>query len=149
MPRRELKYPHQVETWLLEMGHHVTQAGQLILIGSGALLWHASQRGLDELLPENSMDVVPITDSDEIASLCYQAIIGSDFERSHGWHANLMPELVLREFPSDWESRASARNYGQMRLLVPAPADLLVPKIRRGEARDHAHAAWAMRVGLL
>ena len=42
----------------------------MILIGSGALLWQASQRGITEPLPENSMDVDPITDSDEIARLC-------------------------------------------------------------------------------
>ena len=149
MPRRELKYPHQVEDWLIEMSRQLTQAGQLILIGSGGLLWHAAQRGIEQPLPENSMDVDPITDSDEIASLCYQAVIGSDFERSHGWHVNLMPESVLREFPSDWESRAFTRAYGQMRVMVPAPADLLVPKVKRGEPRDRAHAAWAKRLGMV
>jgi hypothetical protein len=149
MPRRELKYPHQVEDWLVEMGRLVTQPGQMILIGSGGLLWHAARRGIQEPLPENSMDVDPITDSDEIAGLCYQAIIGSDFEQTHGWHVNLMPESVLREFPSDWNDRATAGVYGPLRVLVPAPADLLVPKIKRGEPRDHAHAAWAKRVGLL
>src|SRR5579863_3468430 len=116
MPRRELKYPHQVEDWLIEMSQQVTKPGQLILIGSGALLWHAAQRGLDEALPENSMDVDPITDSDEIASLCYQAIIGSEFEQSHGWHVNLMPDSVLREFPADWQSRAGSRGYGQLQV---------------------------------
>jgi len=35
----------------------------MVLIGSDALLWHAFQRGLSEPLPENSMDVDPITDS--------------------------------------------------------------------------------------
>jgi hypothetical protein len=149
MPRRELKYPHQVEDWLLGMSRQVTQAGQLILIGSGALLWHAAQRGIDEPLPENSMDVDPITDSDEIASLCYQAVIGSEFERLHGWHVNLMPESVLREFPSDWKSRAMSRSYGHLHVMVPAPADLLLPKERRGEPRDRAHAAWAKRLGMI
>jgi hypothetical protein len=149
MPRRELKYPHQVEDWLVEMGRSITQPGRMTLIGSGGLLWHAARRGIQEPLPENSMDVDPITDSDEIAALCYQAIVGSDFERTHGWHVNLMPESVLREFPSDWKARAAEGSYGLLRVLAPSPADLLVPKIRRGEARDHAHAAWAMRVGLL
>jgi len=95
------------------------------------------------------MDVDPITDSDEIAGLCYQAIIGSDFEQTHGWHVNLMPDSVLREFPSDWKDRAAEGAYGPLRVLVPAPADLLVPKLKRGESRDRAHAAWAKRVGLL
>ncbi len=149
MPRRELKYPHQVENWLIEMSQQVTQPGQLILIGSGALLWHAAQRGLDDPLPENSMDIDPITDSDEIAGLCYQAIIGSEFEQSHGWHVNLMPESVLREFPSDWKSRAVERAYGQLQVTVPSPADLLIPKAKRGEPRDLAHAAWAKRLGMV
>jgi hypothetical protein len=149
MPRRELKYPHQVEDWLVELGRQVTQPGQMILIGSGGLLWHAARRGIRDPLPENSMDVDPITDSEEVAGLCYQAIIGSDFEQTHGWHVNLMPESVLREFPSDWKDRANAGAYGPLRVLVPAPSDLLVPKVRRGEPRDHAHAAWAKRVGLL
>src|SRR5438105_13374119 len=83
------------------MGRQITKPAELILIGSGGLLWHAFQRGIIEPLPENSMDVDPITDSDEVARICYEALIGSEFEKAHGWHVNLMPDLVLREFPSD------------------------------------------------
>jgi len=121
----------------------------MTLIGSGGLLWHAAQRGITEPLSENSMDVDPITDSDEIARLCYDALIGSEFERAHGWHVNLMPESVLKEFPAGWPDRATKKTYGQLELVVPAPPDLLSPKLKRGEPRDHAHAAWAKRVGLL
>jgi hypothetical protein len=149
MPRRELKHPHQVEDWLIELSQQLTQAGEMILIGSGALLWHAAQRGIDEPLPENSMDVDPITRSDEIARLCYQSLIGSEFEQSHGWHVNLMPESVLREFSADWEARSSRRIYGPLTVTVPAAVDLLLPKAKRGEPRDHAHAAWAKRLGMV
>ena len=38
------------------------EPGALILIGSGGLLWHASVEGIEEPLPENSMDVDPITE---------------------------------------------------------------------------------------
>jgi hypothetical protein len=149
MPLRELKHPHQVEDWLIEVGRAVTKPASLILIGSGALLWHAAQRGLTTPLPENSMDVDPITDSDEVARLCYEALIGSEFERTHGWHVNLMPETVLREFPGDWSSRAATRDYGLLHVTVPAAADLLAPKLKRGEPRDHAHATWAKAIGLV
>lgn len=149
MPRRELKHPHQVEDWLVELSRQLTQPARMILIGSGALLWHAYQRGIAEPLTENSMDVDPITDSDEVARLCYDALIGSEFEQTHGWHVNLMPEQVLREFPSDWEDRSARKQYGHLLVLVPAAADLLVPKQKRNEPRDRAHAAWAERVGLL
>lgn len=149
MPRRELKYPSQVEDWLGELSRQLTQPGRMILIGSGALLWHAAQRGIVEPLLENSMDVDPITDSDEVARLCYDALIGSEFERIHGWHVNLMPESVLKEFPTDWRERAARQQYGLLEVVSPAPADLLTPKLKRGEPRDHAHAAWAKQVGLL
>ena len=149
MPRRELKYPKQVEDWLVELSPQVAQPGRLILIGSGGLLWHAFQRNITEALPENSMDVDPVTESDEIARLCYDALIGSEFERRHGWHVNLMPQSVLREFPADWEARASRKTYGLLEVVVPAPADLLVPKLKRNEARDRAHADWSRRVGLI
>jgi hypothetical protein len=119
------------------------------LIGSAALLWHAHDRGIDTELPEASMDVDPVTDSEEIARHCYEALIGSEFERTHGWHVNLMPESVLRELPAGWESRATRKSAGNVHLVVPAPADLLPPKLRRNEPRDRAHAAWAKRVGLL
>ena len=56
MPRRELKDPHQVEDWLIELSQQLTQPARMTLIGSGALLWHAFQRGITESLPENSMD---------------------------------------------------------------------------------------------
>ena len=148
MPRRELKYPHQVEDWLVELSPRLTKPARMILIGSGALLWHAFQRGITEPLSENSMDVDPITDSDEVARLCYDALIGSEFEQQHGWHVNLMPEQVLREFPMDWESRAVRKQYGHLLVLVPAVVDLLVPKRKRNEPRDRAHAAWAERLAM-
>jgi len=149
MPRRELKHPQQVEDWLHELAAGLTVPARMILIGSGALLWHAAQRGLSEPLPENSMDIDPITDSEEVARACYDSLIGSEFERRHGWHVNLMPDFVLREFPSDWEARATVRSYGHLAVTVPAPADLLVPKLKRNEPRDRAHGAWAKRIGLL
>ena len=149
MPRRELKQPGQVEAWVQELSQQLTQPGRMILIGSGALLWHAAQKGITEPLSENSMDVDPITNSDEIARLCYDALIGSEFERTHGWHVNLMPESVLKELTAGWEVRAAKRNYDLLELVVPAPPDLIAPKLRRGEPRDHAHAAWAKRLGLL
>ncbi|MCX8090014.1 MAG: hypothetical protein N3I86_03630 [Verrucomicrobiae bacterium] len=149
MPRRELKYPAQIEAWLGEWSGRLTRPGRLTLIGSGALLWHAAQRGITDPLPENSVDVDPITDSDEIARLCYEAMIGSEFEQTHGWHVNLMPGTVLRELPAGWEQRAARKTYGCLEVVVPSPADLLAPKLKRGEPRDHAHAAWAKRVGLL
>lgn len=149
MPRRELRYPSQVEAWLVELEGQLSQPAELILIGSGALLWHAHQRGISEPLPENSMDVDPITDSAEVARLCYEALIGSEFERQHGWHVNLMPEAVLREFPPDWPARALTKSYGRLKVTVPAAADLLVPKRKRGEPRDRAHETWARQVHLL
>jgi len=149
MPRRELKDPRQVEDWLVEMSQQVTQPGEMILIGSGGLLWHAFQKGISQPLPENSMDVDPITDSDEVARLCYAAIIGSEFEQKHGWHVNLMPDSVLKEFPSDWKMRSGAKEYGRLRVVVPSPADLFIPKRKRNEPRDRAQETWAKTVGLL
>ena len=149
MPRRELKDPHQVEDWLVELSQQLTQPAQMILIGSGALLWHAFQRGITDPLPENSMDVDPITDSDEVARLCYDAIIGSEFELTHGWHVNLMPDSVLREFRVDWKARAVSKTYGFLTLLVPTPEDLFIPKRRRNEPRDAAQETWAKRANLL
>lgn len=149
MPRRELKSGQQVADWLAELGACLKAAGNMTLIGSAALLWHAHDRGIASELPEASMDVDPVTDSDEVAMLCYEALIGSEFERTHGWHVNLMPDSVLRELPSGWEQRTTRRQIGKLHLLVPAPADLLAPKLKRNEPRDRAHADWAKGVGLL
>ena len=149
MPRRELKSGKQVADWLAELGSALNAPGNLTLIGSAALLWQAQERGLTAELPEGSMDVDPVTDSDEVATHCYAALIGSEFERTHGWHVNLMPETILRELPANWQSRATERQIGRLRLLVPAPADLLAPKLKRNEPRDRAHADWAKRIGLL
>ena len=121
----------------------------MTLIGSAALLWHAADRGLDTPLPENSMDVDPVTDSDALAWMCYDALIGSEFERTHGWHVNLLPASVLQEFPDGWEARAASRIYGNLTVVVPAPGDILVPKLKRGEPRDRAHAEWAKQLGMV
>jgi hypothetical protein len=146
MPRRELKHPSQIEAWLQEWGTLLAEPGSLILVGSGGLLWHAAQRGLDIPLPENSMDVDPVTQSDAVALLGYEAMIGSEFEKSHGWHVNLMPTAVLGEMPPDWMERASRKQYGPLEVIVPSIDDLLVPKLKRGEPRDKLHASWAAQI---
>jgi hypothetical protein len=148
MPRRELKHPAQIEAWLVEWGERLRAPGEMILIGSGALLWHAAQRGIDTPLPENSMDVDPVTESDDVAALGYEAHIGSAFEKANGWHVNLMPPDALSGLPSDWRTRATVKSYGALQVIVPHPKDLLVPKLSRAEPRDLAHAEWARRVGL-
>jgi hypothetical protein len=149
MPRRELKNGKQVADWLAELGDSLKSPGEMTLIGSGALLWHAFARGLTDELPESSMDVDPVTESEEIARHCYEGLIGSEFERIHGWHINMMPRSILRELPAGWESRAVTTQLGQLRLITPAPADLLAPKLRRNEPRDQVQAQWAKRVGLI
>lgn len=149
MPRRELKNGKQVADWLEEVGSQLQSSGNMTLIGSGALLWHAHERGLTSELPEASMDVDPVTDSDEVAAHCYAALIGSEFERAHGWHVNLMPDSVLEGLPFGWKQRATQKQIGKLDLLVPAPADLLASKLKRNEPRDRAQADWAKRIGLL
>lgn len=121
----------------------------MTLIGSAGLLWHAHRIGRDDELPESSMDVDPVTDSDPVAELCYEALIGSEFEQSHGWHVNLMPHLALKGLPEGWEARASTEIYGNLIVTVPSPEDLLAPKLARGEPRDLSHLAFARSLGLV
>ena len=84
-----------------EWGRAVDFPCSLTLIGSAGLLWHAHRKGVQQPLPENSMDADPVTEDEEVALLAYDAMIGSEFELTHGWHVNLMPKSVLRELP-DW-----------------------------------------------
>ncbi|HUB66416.1 MAG TPA: hypothetical protein VL981_02890 [Candidatus Methylacidiphilales bacterium] len=74
MPRRELRYPSQIERWLAGWGGKLNKPAQIILIGSGGLLRHAAQREIDTPQPENSMDVDPITMDDEVALFGYEPI---------------------------------------------------------------------------
>jgi len=83
-----------------------------------------------------------------VAWMCYDALIGSEFERTHGWHVNLLPTSVLKEFPEGWEGREARRIYGKITVVVPALGDILAPKLRRNEPRDRAHAEWAKQVGI-
>jgi hypothetical protein len=148
MPRRELKYPAQVEQWLIAWGQKLQRPGKMILIGSGALLWHAAQKGIETPLLENSMDVDPITLDDDVAALGYEAHIGSSFEQENGWHVNLMSPLALEGLPPDWKERAMTKSYGLLTVVVPSGNDILVPKLERGEPRDLSHSQWAKSVGL-
>jgi hypothetical protein len=149
MPRRELKNGKQVADWLAEVAAALKDPGEMTLIGSAALLWHAYDRKVDAALPEASMDVDAVTESDEVARLCYEGLIGSEFERAHGWHIILMPHSVLHELPAGWQGRAAIREIRRLRLTVPSPVDLLAPKLRRNEPRDRAQAEWARNVGLI
>jgi hypothetical protein len=149
MPRRELRFPHQVVQWLDEWGGRLSGEGELILIGSAGLLWHAAQLGRDDPLPENSMDVDPVTDSDAVAELAYDAMIGSDFEASHGWHVNLMPRMALQQMPDGWLERVRVKHHGNLKVVVPTARDLLAPKLARGEPRDLQHEVYAISLGLV
>ena len=149
VPLRELKHPHQVTDWLHDWGRRLAEPASMILIGSAGLLWHVARIGRDDPLPENSMDVDPVTESEAIAELAYDALIGSEFERTHGWHVNLMPRMVLDHLPDGWRERTASADYGRLTLIVPSAADLLAPKLRRGEPRDLQHEAFARKVGLI
>jgi len=59
---------------------------------------------------------------------------------------NLMPIAVLSEMPADWKSRSFRKTYGLLEVIVPSVDDLLIPKLKRGEPRDKAHAEWARKV---
>lgn len=95
------------------------------------------------------MDIDPITEDQDLALFGYDCMIGSEFEREHGFHVNLMPAQVTREFPEGWEGRSTEVAYGAMKVILPAPEDLMVPKLRRGEPRDLQHLEWAVSVGLI
>lgn len=149
MPRCELKAGRQVAAWIAELASQLNAPANLTVIGSAALLWHAQNRDLPAELPEASMDVDTVTDSDEVARHCYEAVIGSEFEQHHGWHINLIPDHVLAHLPTGWQLRATHKTIGHLHLVVPAPADLLAPKLKRNEPRDRVQAEWARRIGLL
>jgi len=149
MPRRELKNGRQVHDWINSVAHRISQPANLTLIGSAALLWHAHDRGINTELPEASMDIDPLTDSDEVARICFEGLIGSEFEKEHGFHINLMPDAVLNEFPPDWQQRAVVRQIGLLKLTVPSAEDLLAPKLKRHDPRDMKHAQWAKDIGLV
>lgn len=146
MPKKELKLPSQIDRWLTRWGQELKKPGEMILIGSGAILWHAFQQGIETPLPENSMDVDPITDCEEIAEKCYDCLIGSEFEQKEGWHINLMPRSVLQKLPEAWERRASSKTYGRLTVIVPSLPDLMVPKLQRGEPRDKKHGSYANEI---
>jgi hypothetical protein len=35
-----------------------------------------------------------------------------------------------------------------MTVTIPAPVDILAPKLKRNEPRDRAHAEWARKIGI-
>ncbi len=149
MPQRELSRPRQVISWLESWGGILPSECAMTLIGSAALLWHVHRIGKDTSLPENSMDVDPVTSDEDLAVLCYDAVIGSEFEKEHGWHVNLMPAIVLEHLPREWEQRSSVAVYGNLTVTVPAVADLFVPKLKRGEPRDLKQFEFAKQLGLI
>lgn len=149
MPSRELRYPHQITNWLEEWGVELQEQASMVLVGSAGLLWHAARIGRDDPLTENSMDADPVTDSQAIAELAYDALIGSEFEKTHGWHINLMPNMVLDHLPVLWRERSFVGTYGNLTVIVPAADDLLVPKRKRDEPRDRQHEAFASSLGLI
>jgi len=95
------------------------------------------------------MDVVPVTSDEDLAAPCYDAMIGSEFEQEHGWHVNLMSEMVLDSFPAGWQGRSSSAVDGELRVVVPAVADLFVPKLKRREPRGLQQFDYAKALHLI
>lgn len=149
MPRAELRHPQQVVDWLESLKSEIHEPCQMWLIGSGALLLHAHIKSIQAPLPSNSMDVDPVVVGDALAWACYDACIGSEFEKRHGWHVNLMPDAVLKELPQGWEDRAENLPFGMVHVILPSVDDLLAPKLKRGEPRDLEHRDWAIQQKLL
>jgi hypothetical protein len=149
MPLRNLSHPSQVISWLEEWGGRLDEPAEMILIGSAGILFHAAAIGRDDPLSENSMDVDPITESEAVAELAYEAMIGSEFEKINGWHVNLMPHFALRDLPEGWKVRCEKKTFGNLTVEVPAVADLLAPKLKRNEPRDRAHQDYARSLGLI
>lgn len=148
-PLDGLRSSRQVKDWLLEWGRDIDHS-KMILIGSAALLCQASRiLGHEVELPENSMDVDVVTDDDKVAALGYASIIGSPFEKSHGFHVNLMPNEALLTLPQEWESRSSTEKYGGLSVVIPSIADILAAKMKVGRPRDYQQYAWAKELGLL
>ena len=109
--------------------------GDPVLARLGA---EAEPAAIERLRRQLRLDVDPVTQSDAVALLGYEAMIGSEFDKRHGWHVNLMPSAVLSEMPADWMQRASRKHYGLL--------EVLVPKLKRGEPRDKLHAEWAKKL---
>ncbi len=149
MPKRELNSAKQITDWIHSLSERLDHSAEMILIGSGALLWHAAKRNITVPLPENSMDVDPITSDPVLLEWFYDALIGSDFELQHGWHVNVMPWESLDHLPSQWRERVHCDQIRSLKVIVPAPEDLLVPKLKRNEPRDQKHAQWAKENGLI
>lgn len=149
MPLRNLSRPSQVTAWLEEWGGQLEEPAEMILIRSAGIPYHAAMAGRDDPLPENSMDVDPITDSEAVAELAYDAMIGSEFEKKHGWHVNLMPHFALRDLPEGWKTRCVKKAHGNLIVEVPSVPDLLSPKLKRNEPRDRAHQEYARLLGLI
>ena len=146
--RKELDHPAQIREWLEGWSSLITEPAMMVLIGSGAILLHAHLRGSNEPLHSKSHDVDSVTDSEKVAELCYEAIVGSDFEFKHGWHVNIMPNQVLDTLPAGWESRAQKVAFGNLCVVLPSMNDLLKPKLARGEPRDFEHARYALGLNL-
>ena len=66
----------------------------------------------------------------------------------HGWHVNLMPRSALAALPEGWKARALVATYGNLIVTVPKVADLLAPKLTRGEPRDLRHAEFMRSLDL-
>ena len=45
-----------------------------------------------------------------------------------------------------WKTRAKQKCYGQLTVIVPCVADLLISKLKRGEPCDKLQAQWASQL---
>lgn len=89
------------------------------------------------------MDVYPDTQSHAVALLGHEAMIGSEFEKRHGWPINLMPSAVLSKMPADWMQRASRKQFGLLEGAGSLDGRSAGAQV---EARDNLHAEWAKKL---
>lgn len=136
---------------------HLIQAVQALcrcerttVLGSAALLVPFPELG-DEGGPlrlTRDADLLLTPTDESIASMVHEALgRGSLFERTYGYHADVLRPAILTSLPRGWQDRAQVEP--QTGAQVIAAADLCAVKLLAGRSKDLAVVGHLLRAGLV
>lgn len=111
---------------------------RLIVFGSGSLLGSFAQLGVEDSLVKKSRDAdFVMLPWDEQLAHAIHAEVGADFQfdRDHGFYADLVRPMALDNFPPGWEDRLIPLE-GMENVFCLEPHDMAVAKLFAGRPKD-------------
>lgn len=142
-------FRNQLQHVILEIGRRF-ELREFHIIGSAAILAAMPNPPVGALTATRDVDVIPPGSDDRLADrISFVLGEASDFDVTHGYHAQGVSPETPRYAPRDWKSRAIPERVAEFTAWCMEPTDLVLSKLGAGREKDLEFAQAAAILGLV